>query len=151
MAIYTTVQKVQDTLPKAVQSSSNVTSATVAHFIDQADSIINGKLAVTYNIPVNSPNVPGILVTIATDLAAHRLLRRQFTQNIKNKSEWVDQFKDSMDLLDAVAEGKMTLVDSSGDALSRSVARVWSNNQGFDPTFTEDKVSTWEVDDDKFD
>ncbi len=143
MAFYTTVERVTDALPKMVQSLSNVTSSVIASHIEAADSIINGKLASMYTVPISGSN---LLQTIATDLACYRLLRRQFTQERKNKSEWPDSFKNAGEDLDEVASGKMTLTNSAGEVISPRQDIAWSNTDGYLPTFAEDAFENATID-----
>lgn len=148
MGDYTTYALVQQTLPKAVTSMTSVTTATVNHFITQAESFVNGKLAKIYSVPVvGSP----MLETVATDLACYRLLRRLFTQEKKNSSSWVAQFEGAEDDLDAIADGTISLVNSAGTLIAKTVGAVWSNNEGFTPTFDEGPLENTFVDPDKLD
>lgn len=135
MSNYSTRALVLRNLPTAVQSSTSlVSSATVLTMLNRADAIINGKLAAAYSVPVS--NCP-LLETIATDLACYGLLRRSFTGEQKNASDWPAKYKESMELLDDIAQGGMTLVTSAGTAIARSSSAVWSSSQNYLPTFHE--------------
>lgn len=146
MGDYTTYALVAETLPKAVQSMTSVNTATIVHFIKQAESIMNGKLAKLYSVPISES---AMLETIATDLACYRLLRRLFTQEKKNTSSWVDQFEGADDDLDAIMKGEISLVNSTGGVIAKSVAQVWSNNEDYNPTFDEASMENSFVDPDK--
>lgn len=149
MADYTSVEQVQNTLPKAVQSSTQVDSSAISHFIDQAESIVNGTIGGVYSVPVSGS--PPMLQTISTDLAIYRLLRRQFTQDQRNTSDWVEQFKAAKEDLKDIAEGKLTLVDSAGDIITVGGAGVWSNTMDYTPTMDEDSFTRHHIDPDKLD
>jgi phage gp36-like protein len=122
-----------------VGSMSAVSSSTLATFGDDAEAEINVRLSKLYVVPV--PGSPPALVSIATDLLVHRLLsRRTFTQERTKKSEWPDAFaKDAHELLDKLASGEATLVDSAGTLIAArtDVMEVWTNKQNYQPTFDE--------------
>ncbi len=149
MAFYTTVENVEAAIPRAINSVSNVNSSVIATHIQAADGIINGKLANLYAVPVSGSN---LLDTIAVDIACYRLLRRQFTQERKNKSEWVNSYNDSMDMLKEIAKGKMTLTDSAGNIIApRTNSGAWSNTESYIPTMNEDAFSEHFIDNNKLD
>lgn len=138
---YTTVEKVLATLPN-VASRSNITSADIADFISRGETIINAKLAKSYSLPFTAA-VP-ILETISTDIGTYLLLsRRFFTQEKQNSSAWVDRFRESVKLLDDIADGEMALVGADGAVIEGGggVSVAWSNTMNYNPTFYEDPDS----------
>lgn len=136
MGYYATVENVTDALPTQVSSSTSVTSARVSFLIDQAESVINGKLAKAYEIPVVGSK---LLETLATDMASYRLLRSQFTQQRRNESEWPDSFKEASETVDKIAKGEIDLVNSTGTLITRidETGGVWTNNINYNPTMDE--------------
>lgn len=134
MPFYTTVALVRQTLPKSVGSMTTLTNSDVALYINQTDSMINGKLSKLYTVPISGS---AMLETIATDLSCARLLRRLFTQEKKNSSSWVDSFAEAVDELDAIANGEISLVNSAGELFAKATSQVWSNNENYTQTMDE--------------
>ena len=134
---YTDVGRVLDTLPDLKQDTE-LSSAHVVIFIEDAEAEMNAKLRANYEVPVTG-EVP-LLKAIATDCSIYRILsRRIFTQERLEASTWPDRYKECKELLDDLADGSITLVDSAGAIISSSTtaARIQSNTGGFHPTFWE--------------
>ena len=144
---YTNVARLRTLLP-ILGSVTTIASADMALYVNDAEALVNGKLAKLYTTPVNSAPM---LSMIASDIAIYRLLAlRVFTQDQVNKSEWIDRYKESMELLDEIANGDIPLV--VGDEVvetDSSRVRMESNTQGYVQTFQEDNVLESEIDDDK--
>ena len=148
---YTSVEKMLETLP-SVGSVTSITSSTLYSFAWDAETIVNAKLSKLYVVPV--VGAPPVLAPISTDIALYRLLtRRIFTQEQLNKSDWPDRYKESMDLLDKIASGEVSLVSSGGAVISGGVitGEPWSNTLNYSPTFQEDSFESSVVDPDKLD
>ncbi len=134
---YTDVARVFDTLPD-LKEDTELSSAHVVIFIEDAEAVMNAKLRANYEVPVAGA-VP-LLQAIATDCAIYRILsRRIFTQERLEDSAWPDRYKECEELLDDLADGSITLVDSAGAIISSSTtaARIQSNTSGDHPTFWE--------------
>ncbi len=132
---YSTVSLMMLTLPAAM-SLTNVQSAHFAHYGGQAQALVSAKLAKFYSMPLTQ-EVP-ILQAITTDISLYYLLvKRVFTGERMNKSEWPDRFKMAMDILDDISTGKLPLLDSAGVLVTGrgDIAEVWTNNKGYRPTF----------------
>lgn len=147
---WTTVSLMLATLP-AIGSRTSVTSTDMALFAGRAESMMRAKLSQLYSLPFEKTYDP--LETIATDLACYMLLsRRIFTTERQNESPWVDRFKESMESLDKIVEGKIPLIDPDTGGLVAATnlgAEVWSSTQAWYPTITEDIEELQIVDPDK--
>ena len=134
---YTTVPRVFDTLPNLKQDTE-LSSAHVVIFIEDAEAVMNAKLRANYEVPITG-EVP-LLTTIATDCSIYRILsRRIFTKERLAERPWPDRYKECEQLLDDLADGATTLVDSAGAIISSSTtaARIQSNTSGNHQTFWE--------------
>ena len=137
---YTTVGVLYVMLP-AIGSKTNVTSSELLVFGAQAQTIVNAKIGKRYALPLT--NVVPLLETITTDIALYRFLSlRVFTQESKNKSEWPEKYKETMGLLDDIADGTMPLITNSGSLLSQSETsnEAWSNTMDYAPSMTDDNT-----------
>lgn len=149
MPDYTSVALMRATVP-AIGSATSTTSADLHRFIITAEAIVNGKIAKAYTVPVVP--APPLLETLATDIALYRVLGlRFFTQGAKNRSEWVDRFKEAMSMLDDIAAGKIPLTTVSGTIIEsdKGSAAMHSSTLGYNQTFTEDVEENSFVDSDK--
>lgn len=147
---YGSVSRVLLELPM-ISSMSTVSSAQLEAYIENAEAEVNGMLATNYTIPVTGSGVPPVLVTIVTDLAIYKVLRRVFTQERLRESSWPQQYKDTMNLLAKIAAGDVPLVNPDGTVVEASTAQaqVWSNNQGYLSTFHEGHTVDQIKDEDK--
>ena len=143
MANYTTVANVQVLLVGIAAADVNVL------YLTMADNIINSKLGSRYVVPFTT--TPPIIQTIATDIAAYYTMRALFTQDSQNKSEWTSTYKESIKMLDEIAEGKVPVIDAAGVELAHIVEPISSNNQSFNPTFDMDTIDNSVIDEDLID
>lgn len=146
---YTTVSLMQNILPE-IGSVTTLTSAHIAQFAGQAESIINAKIIQRYSLPITR-EVP-LLQTLSTDISIYYLLsRRLFTANQLQNSPWPDRYKEAMEILEEVATGKLDLVDSSGAILGGRTdqALAFSTTQDNVPTFWEGAWPDQQMDVDK--
>jgi phage gp36-like protein len=127
------------TILPLVGSIQNFSSQQLCHFGRVAEAEVNGKLAKLYAVPV--PGEPPLLAAIATDIALYRVLsQRVFTQERLQESEWPDKFKEARELLDEIASGAISIVNSADEIISTSNAsasQVWSNTKDHHVTKTE--------------
>jgi phage gp36-like protein len=153
MGNYTTVEKVGNQVPfLGVNSDSDITSAQVAQYITFVGNVIDSKLSQRYAVPFTS--TPPVVETIATDLTTYRTLKARGFRDNDESNEWVKSFKDeSSKLLDALAAGSMSLVDSSGTIVSTvtTFVEVDSNTKNYKPVFDMRDPVVWEVDPDRID
>ena len=149
---YTSVERCYEVVP-GLGSLTNLTSAQIVDgFIQAAESIIDAKLAKLYAVPFSAPP-PAIIATIATDITLYRILsQRIFTQQKLKDSVWPDRFKQSMDMLDEIADGTVTLVNSGGGITEQSsTQQATSNTENYFQTFHEGDPLDHVQDQDKID
>jgi phage gp36-like protein len=147
--MYTSVGDVLSLQPQ-IGSVTTITSAVVARFIGHADAIINAKLARLYSVPV-AGDVP-VLGVISADATVYRLLSLRMLNAEQNskKPEWVNRYKESMDLLEAISKGDLPLVTSSGVEIAVGASgygEATSNTISYDQTFNEGSMFESWVDD----
>lgn len=150
---YTTVNNVLQIVP-AINSLTNITSATVAAYITRVDNVINAKLAGSFSLPLVG-DFP-ILEDIATDLVIYEIVgKRNMTLVSRDKeSSWPSRFKEAAKLLDDIAEGVTPLLNSSLAALSMTTggaSLAWSNTMDYVPTMNEDDYTSFTQDTTKLD
>ena len=148
---YTTVSLMFVTLPD-LGSVTTLTSLQLATFAGQGEALINAKISPMYSLPLTA-EVP-ILQAVATDIAIYNVLtRRLFTSKQLETSPWPDRYKESMGILDKIADGTIPLVDSSGTVLSGRTdqAEVYSTTKNYVPTFWEGPTEDHIQDADKID
>lgn len=148
---YTSVNRMKSRVT-AISSRTSVSSADLFTIAEDAESEVNARLAKLYTVPV-AGTVP-ILQTISTEIAAQKYLaQRAFTGERNNDSPWPKSFDRAWTTLDEIAEGKIPLVNNSGDLIATNDTRVemWSNTKDYQPTFTEDDMNLQWVDGEKID
>ena len=150
-ASYTTVGLVQQVVTPKIGSASTLTSAHVSDFIGLAQAEINAVLAKQYPLPI-AHDVP-LLTNLSTTLAGYYILRRFFTQESPNDSDWVDKWReDAKNLLEKIMDHDLELVTSSGALIGRNASgsvEAWSTTMGYNPTFYETDMNNTFIDNQK--
>jgi phage gp36-like protein len=149
MPNYGTVSGVHALYPR-IGSVSAVTSDTITTFLNHAESKVHAFLAARYSTPISGS--PPLLKYVSETLATALILRRFFSQEQENKSEWVDgMFEEVKETLTGLSDGSISLVDSSNGLITSSRVRmsVWSSTQGYSPTMTLLDPISQEVDPDR--
>lgn len=140
------------TLYPRIGSVSAVTSAIVVTFLEHAEAKIHGKIAGRYAVPVTGS--PPLLKYTSETLATAMILRRFFSQEKENKSDWVDgMFEEVKETLDGLADGSVTLVNSGNIVISTSrlQAEIYSSTKNYSPTMTLLDSISQEIDPDRLD
>jgi len=150
MAVYTTVAKVTDLFPKI--KDTQISSASIAFYINQAEAEINGRLAPQYSLPFST--TPALIETIATELSLIKVLDRFFTSEARSSNSWRDtRKKDAQNLLDGIANGSMSLINSSHTIINprSDLHGIVSNTSEYTPTFSHLGEGSQEIDPDRLD
>ena len=150
-AIYTALPKLPNT---NTANNYSICADILSLHIRRADGLINGKCARRYSVPF-SP-VPPYIRTIAEDIVCYYVMRSFYSQDAQNRSEYLEEFKDkALEDLDAIMNGDIDLVDTSGSAVpvqeDEVVDRVSSNTQDYQPFFDIDDPLDWAFDEDRED
>ena len=132
-----------------VQSRTNANSSQLAHFIDMAEGRVDAYLARRYTLPLSV--VPKMIETISTHISIYEFLsKRVFAGQIAAESFWVQGYKEAIDDLEKISKGEMELVSSAG-TVTTDASQVWSSQENYLPTFTEDNPLYSDIDPDKVD
>jgi phage gp36-like protein len=142
---YTTVAQVMRNVTR-IASVTDLTSADVHNFLGKTEAIVNAKLAMRYTLPFTS-DIP-VLQHITEDIGTYLVLRRLFTDQAVDKSEWFEEFKRAEELLDKIVRGEVALVDASNQVVAPK-ATVWASTEKYIPTFSELPEEFWIIDPEK--
>jgi phage gp36-like protein len=147
---YTSVNMVNITLAE-IGSMGTLTNSAILTNASAAESMINAKIAHRYSIPITGVTVP-VLETLATDMTIYRILTGRII--VDEEHPWFQRFKDSKNTLKDIAEGKMSLLTSSGDMVGErgdeaSGSQVWTNTMDYPPTHWEGSWTSHNQDPDK--
>src|SRR3989304_2549607 len=145
---YTSANLMIQTLPE-INSISTLNASLMLHHAGRAEAFINAKIAKRYSIPILG-QVP-LLETLATDLAIYNVLCSRIV--IKEEHPWFIRYKNSLDILDQIADGKLALVGEDGVIMTgrEDIMECWSNTKGAVPTFWEGPDTLQIQDSDKID
>lgn len=127
----------------ALASKSSATSAQLYYHLEGAAYEVIGKLSRRYTLPYSQTggSLHAQIANITCRLALQGFLEeRAFTQERTNESDWPSEFDKQRDLLDKIADGAVPLVNNDGSIIEGKTTQVqvWSNNENYNPTFTED-------------
>ena len=115
----------------------NVNTDRVDKAIEQADSEVNGYLAVRYSVPLGAP-VPGIVQKLSTDIAIHNLFSRGTADTIPEVRR--ERYLDAVKTLEKISKGTLALdVDPLPDPVELE-SGAESNKTEDESTFTRDKM-----------
>lgn len=149
---YSAVSDILTVEPK-IGSVTAVTSAQLFFTLGQAEALVNGKIVRNYTLPL--PSVPPLIASISIDVAIYYILvKRLFTATQLEDSPWPDRYKEALETLEQISEGKMLLLGTDGAVLATrtDLSEVFSTTQGYLPTMTErgpeyDIIDTNKIDD----
>lgn len=143
---YTNANEMLKTLAE-IGSISTINNSLMLHHAGRAEALINAKIAKRYSIPI-AGQIP-LLETLATDLAIYNVLCSRIV--IKEEHPWFIRYKDSLKILEEIADGKLSLVDATGviQVGRTDVAECWSSSQNQIPTFWEGPDTLQIQDEDK--
>lgn len=129
------------------------TVSLIGNHISRADNLINSKIAKRYDVPFTT--TPPIIKTLSEDITSYFTYRSVFSGDNQNDNQWTDKFKDAVEILDQIRDGKMDLIDTSGSLVpERSTTAstiVDSNTRQYAPFFNVDTSTSWEHDPDLLD
>jgi len=134
-------------------SNSVLGSTTVNYWIEKAESEIDGYIAKQYTLPLSSSPYPPLVVSLAQDLTAAKLLKYMYSGDNQNRSEWVDElYAVSLETLEKIADDEIRLVygstgsASSGTSMQPSVnINLKTNLRDIPLYFNVDSVTAWHV------
>lgn len=140
---YGTIAGVFELYPR-IGSISIITSVLVESYLGRSEARINALLSGRYTVPVSGK--PPLLKDATETLAVARLLKRFFSQEKENVSEWVQGWFDEVtDMLEPIVSGSGTLTASDGTRLEATLITTtpWSSVDQYVPTFgVRDLVET---------
>lgn len=120
----------------AIGSVSAITSNVVETYLMDAEAWMEGQLAGNYSnyFPI-SVNTAPVLRVIAQTRCMAVLLRRFYTQEKENASEWVKSwFEDAKDMIEPFLTGSSQLLPGTIAAIG-SDGLILTNVSGYVPTF----------------
>lgn len=154
MGSYQTTTAISKILPGFLAGNSTTTdefgTAFFSQKLDDAEARINGVIASRYSLPL-SP-VPPLLRTLAGDIAAYYAVRSGFTVDGLQRNQYLDDFKEAIQTLALIREGKMSLTYTDGSLVPVNTSgRFMSNTEGYTPVFQRDDPKNWDRDQDEID
>lgn len=147
-ASYCTVDLVFDFLPQ-LNSISTVNSAHISRAIGLGEGEMNPKLAKKFPLPF-TVEIP-FLTAMSLKWASYFALTRHYTQEKRNISEWVMQYKeDAKEMMQQLMDDEIELFDTENNIVDRgSLNEASSDTEDFSPTTRESDPTLWEIDRDK--
>ena len=134
----------------AIGSVSVVTSNLVEKYLVGVDARIESRISHLYSdyFPISVASCP-VLVEIGETWTIALLLKRFFTQEKENASEWVKSWFDEVDaMLKPLETGSAQLLPGTLDTGGAS-GLIISNVTGYTPTFDVGPMEEQEVDPDR--
>ncbi len=138
---YTTAQELEALFPKVVSTISFTQAEINEIFVTKAEADIDTAISGRYTLPFSS--TPPLIRSLAQDLTLYYIARRFFTQNAKDKNEWVDDYRtNAFEMLEKLRDGKINLLNSSKEIISTRTdqTQIWSDatdTTDYNPTMDE--------------
>lgn len=145
MAQYGTVGGVFMRFPQ-IGSATVVTSNLVERYLVGVDARLESRISHFYSdyFPINVASAP-VLREIAETWTIALLLKRFFTQEKENASEWVKSWFDEVDeMLEPLVTGSAILLPLA--ITDVGLAGFWSSTAGYVPTFDVGPINETYVD-----
>lgn len=129
------------------------TTSLVSKCITWSENEVNKYVGRRYDVGafVSSGTIPPLVTSLTEQLAEGYSWRQMSRGSKESLARAAAMITSVIDNLKLIADYKLDLLDSSGDAITeRYVAsRVKSNTQDYTETFAEDDPLNWTVDSDK--
>jgi len=94
-------------------TSTDINTATVEIFIDDAESLVDGKASKLYSVPFTATGIPHLVKKISRDLAGYYCLDYLYSQQQLNVNDWViNKYNEALDLLNDISNDDIRLVAS---------------------------------------
>ena len=131
-------------------SSTVIATATVSLFIEEAESVIDGKLAKTYTVPFSSTGIPPIIKKIDRDITAFYCLEYLYQQQNRNYSDYLKtRYSDAVELLQQICDTHIALLASlttgGYGVLTEKVNTTLAGTKGTPPIANVDDYLSWGV------
>lgn len=154
MGSYATTTSISEILPGFLASNTTTSDAFGTSFfsrkITDAEAKINSALANRYSLPFST--VPPLCRSLAGDIAAYYAIRSGFTSDGLQRNAYLDDYKEAMETLKAIGEGKMALTYTDGSIVPVNASgRILSSTEGYSPIFALDDPDEWKRDQDEID
>ena len=134
---YTSAELMLNTL-SAIGSISTLTNSSLLFYAGAAEALINAKISKKYTLPIVD-SIP-LLETLATDLAIYNVLSARISlRTDAGNHPWFQRFKNAIDILDDIANGSLTLINSAGTVLvaATNTDAMYSTTMDYVPTTGE--------------
>jgi hypothetical protein len=134
-------------------SLDTATTALIGQCITWAENEIDKRLAKRYDVAGFRVSVPPLVRGLTEQLATGYFYRHNARGGKEPMTRGEPIIKSVMENLTDLSQGKLEIVDSSGNIISprTTLAGVLCNTSDYDPTFAEDSELAWAVDPDKLD
>ena len=145
MAIpYITLADIENMIPESEivmltddESLGSVNSDRVDEAIAQADSEVNGHLAVRYSVPLGAP-VPNVVAKLSTDIAIYNLYSRGVAETVPEVRR--QRYLDAVTTLKAMGKGTIFLDVDPLPPPKELESGAQSNKTEDESTFTRDSM-----------
>jgi phage gp36-like protein len=136
-----------DILTNLQMTSSDVPTALSTQAVAKADAVINAKLPAEIITAITAlGSTPAVIKHIAEDIGAYYVIRALYSASDPNRNEWYELYKNALDLLDDMSEGKANIPGITADD-----HQILSNTEDYKPTFDTRDETKWGVDPDRVD
>jgi phage gp36-like protein len=136
-----------DILTNLQMTSSDVPTALSTQAVAKADAVINAKLPAEIITAITAlGSTPAVIKHIAEDIGAYYVIRALYSASDPNRNEWYELYKNALDLLDDMSEGKANIPGITADD-----HQILSNTEDYKPTFDTRDETKWRVDPDRID
>lgn len=137
---------------------NTLTTSLATKMISQAEAEVNRYLSKRYDLTSNtfhtSTSIPPLVTALTERMAEGYMWKAQSRGGKESLKRGEDLIKETRESLQAIAQYKMDLLDTSGSVIvdmSNTSYRVLCNTTNYTPTFNEDSELLWQQDSDKLD
>lgn len=156
MGKYFTTSSISIVLPGFLKSdtttSDSVGTAIFERAIENTEGYVNSVISRRYDVTAfTTTSIPPLLRKITEDLSIYEVLKKTgYRANERN--EFLDDFKDSKNILEQIAKGEVELTYTDGSTVainSNEVSKLKSSTEDYNATTNLDDETNWEVDGDQ--
>ena len=119
--------------------------------VARAEGVVNGAIVIRYDIS-GFTTTPPLLITLTEDIAVYFTMRASYSQDGKEKNQYLADFETAKDMLKEIQKGDLLLSYTNGSVVSPLTAsRFQINTAQYTPIFDLDNPKVWDVDSDRKD
>lgn len=153
MGVYVTSTAYYLMLPGFLKDSTSASTDTfgtsmMSRQVLNAEGLVNASISPYYSIG-DFTAIPPLLRKLTEDIAIYNVIKAT-GYRADDRNEYLDDYKNAIDMLDSISEGKLKLTYTDGSIVPINTnTRFLSDKEGYTPIFGLDNQQNWQRDEEE--